>query len=295
VGRKLGVPLVNRVVERFPDSELHIEIRESVRGGDLYIVQPTSPPVDEHLVELLLIADACRRAGADHLTAVIPYFGYARQDRRARGREPVSARIVADMIRTGGIERMVALDLHGPGIEGVIGIPLEHLTAVPLLAEAARPLLAPDTVVVSPDLGAVKLAERYGKILSLPLAIVHKTRLSGADVAVRNITGEVRGKAILIIDDMISTGGTVEAAIRALLAAGSAPNFIVAVSHGLFAGPATERFRDLPVRHFLVTDSVFAPVNLPLPVETVSVAPLVGETVERLHQRRSVAGLVAGG
>ena len=295
IAKRLGVDLIRRVVERFPDSELHVEIQDSVRGDDIYIVQPTCPPVDEHLVELLLIADACRRAGADHLTAVIPYFGYARQDRRARGREPVSARVTADMIRTGGLERVVALDLHGPTIEGVMSVPLEHLTAVPLLAEAGRRSLAANTVIVSPDLGAVKLAERYGKILRLPLAIIHKTRLSGAEVAVQNITGEVKGKAIFIVDDMISTGGTVEAAIRALLAAGSAPDFVVAACHGLFVGPAPERFRELPVRRFLSTDSVPMPANLSPLVEAVSVAPLFAETIERLHYHRSLGDLIRHG
>lgn len=295
VAKKLGVELTRRLLERFPDSEMHVEIQESVRGGDVYIVQPTSPPVDEHLVELLLIADACQRAGAARLTAVIPYFGYARQDRRARGREAVSARVVADLIRTGGLERVVALDLHSAGIEGALSIPLEHLTAVPLLAEAVRSWIAAETVIVAPDLGAVKLGERYGKILRLPIAIVHKTRLSGAEVAVGNITGEVKGKPVLIVDDMISTGGTVEAAIRALLDAGSAPDFIVAASHGLFVGPALERFGGLPVRRFFSTDSVAAPTKLSLPVEAVSVAPLFAETIERLHHDRSLGDLIRHG
>jgi ribose-phosphate pyrophosphokinase len=295
VAKKLGVELVRRLLERFPDSEMHVEVQESVRGDDVYIVQPTCPPVDENLVELLLIADACRRAGAEHLTAVMPYFGYARQDRRARGREPVSARVTADVIRTGGLERVVALDLHSAAIEGVLSIPLEHLTAVPLLAEAVRRSVAANTVCVSPDLGAVKLAERYGKILHLPVAIAHKTRLSGAEVAVQNITGEVKGKPVLIVDDMISTGGTVEAAIRALLAAGSAPDFIVAASHGLFVGPALKRFRELPVRRFFSTDSVPMPADLSLPVEAVSVAPLLAEAIERLHNRRSLDDLIRHG
>jgi ribose-phosphate pyrophosphokinase len=295
VAKKLGLDLVGRVVERFPDSEMHVEIRESVRGYDVYIVQPTCPPVDEHLIELLLIADACRRAGADRLTAVIPYFGYARQDRRARGREPVSARVMADMIRAGGLDRVVALDLHGATLEGVLSIPLEHLTAVPLLAEAARSSVGSGTVVVSPDLGAVKLAERYGKILRLPVAIVHKTRLGGAEVAVRNITGEVKGKPVLIVDDMITTGGTVQAAIRALLDAGSAPDFVVAASHGLFVDGAAERFRGLPVRRFFSTDSVPAPIDFAPPVQTISAAPLFAETIERLHNRRSLGELIRHG
>lgn len=295
VAKKIGVELTRRLLERFPDSEMHVEIQESVRGDDVYVIQPTSPPVDEHLVELLLIADACRRAGAARLTAVIPYFGYARQDRRARGREPVGVRVIADLIRRAGLERVVALDLHSAAMEGALSVPLEHLSAVSLLAEAGRSWVSAKTVVVAPDLGAVKLAERYGKILGLPVAIVHKTRLSGAEVAVQNITGEVGGKPVLIVDDMISTGGTVEAAIRALLAAGSAPDFIVIASHGLFVGPALERFRELPVRRFFSTDSVAMPTKLSLPVETVSVAPLFAETIERLHHDRSLGDLIRHG
>jgi ribose-phosphate pyrophosphokinase len=295
VAKKIGVELTRRLLERFPDSEMHVEIQESVRGDDVYVIQPTSPPVDEHLVELLFIADACRRAGAARLTAVIPYFGYARQDRRARGREPVGVRVIADLIRTAGLERVVALDLHSAAMEGALSVPLEHLSAVSLLAEAGRSWVSAKTVVVAPDLGAVKLAERYGKILRLPVAIVHKTRLSGAEVAVQNITGEVGGKPVLIVDDMISTGGTVEAALRALLAAGSAPDFIVIASHGLFVGPALERFRELPVRRFFSTDSVAVPTKLSLPVEAVSVAPLFAETIERLHHDRSLGDLIRHG
>jgi ribose-phosphate pyrophosphokinase len=295
VAKKIGVELTRLLLERFPDSEMHVEIQESVRGDDVYVIQPTSPPVDEHLVELLLIADACRRAGAARLTAVIPYFGYARQDRRARGREPVGVRVVADLIRTAGLERVVALDLHSAAVEGALSVPLEHLSAVSLLAEAARPWVGTKTVVVAPDLGAVKLAERYGKILRLPVVIVHKTRLSGAEVAVQNITGEVGGRPILIVDDMISTGGTVEAAIRALLAAGAAPDFIVIASHGLFVSPAPERFGNLPVRRFFSTDSVAVPTKLSPPVEAVSVAPLFAETIVRLHHERSLGDLIRRG
>ena len=186
--------LTQRILERFPDGELHIELQESVRGHEVYLVQPTCPPVDEHLLELLLLADACRRAGAIHLTAVIPYFGYARQDRRAHGREPLSARLIADLLVSSGIQRLVAVDLHSQGVESAFAIPVEHVSAVPLLAEAVRFSVSRNAVIVSPDLGAVKMAERYARILDLPVAIVHKTRLSGAEVAVQRIVGDVRGK-----------------------------------------------------------------------------------------------------
>jgi ribose-phosphate pyrophosphokinase len=198
---------------------------------------------------------------------------------------------MADLIRTGGLQRVVALDLHSGALEGVFPIPLEHLTAVPLLAEAVRPWITVKTVIVSPDLGAVKLAERYGKILHLPVAVVHKSRLSGEEVAVRAILGEVRGRSVLLVDDMISTGGTVEAAIRALLAAGCASDFVVAASHGLWVGSALERFRALPVRRFFLSDSAPQPADVPCPVEMISLAPLLADAIERLHTRESLEKL----
>jgi len=292
IAKKLGVQLARLILERFPDGELHVDVQESVRGYDVYIIQPSCPRVDEHLLELLLMADACERAGAARLTAVVPYFGYARQDRRGRGREPVSVRVIADLIRTGGLERVVVVDLHSAAIEGAFSIPLEHLTAVPTLAEAVRPWIAARTVIVAPDLGAVKLAERYGRLLQLPVAIVHKTRVSGEEVTVQAILGEVKGQSVLIVDDMISTGGTVEAAIKALLAAGCASDFTVVASHALFVGSAVERFRRLAVRRFFVTDSVPVPTDVSLPVQVVSLAPLLAEIIERLHNDRSLGDLI---
>jgi ribose-phosphate pyrophosphokinase len=184
------------------------------------------------------------------------------------------------------------MDLHSPATEGIFSIPLEHLTAVPLLAQAVRPWIDAKAVIVAPDLGAVKLAERYGKILHLPAAIAHKSRLSGEEVSVRAVLGEVKERSVLIVDDMISTGGTVEAAIKALLAAGCAPDFTVVASHALLVGSAVERLRTLAVRRFLVTDSVPVPTDVSLPVEVVSLAPLLAETIERLHNDRSLGDLI---
>jgi ribose-phosphate pyrophosphokinase len=243
VAEQLETPLGRRLVYRFPDGELHVELQESVRGHDVYLIQSTSPPVEAHLLELWLLADACRRAGAAHLTTVVPYFGYARQDRRASGREPVGARLIADLCAASGLQRLVAVDLHSAALEGFFAVPVEHLSAVALLAEAVRSLFPANTVVVAPDLGAVKLAERYGRCLHLPMAIVDKERLSGEEVRVRRVVGRVEGCPMLVVDDMISTGGTVQAAIEALLAAGCAPEVTVAVSHGLFVGPVVERLR----------------------------------------------------
>jgi ribose-phosphate pyrophosphokinase len=293
ISGKLGVKLTQRILERFPDGELHIELQESVRGQEVYLVQPTCPPVDEHLLELLLLADACRRAGAIHLTAVIPYFGYARQDRRAHGREPLSARLLADLLASSGIQRVVAVDLHSQGVESAFAIPVEHVSAVPLLAEAVRFSVSRNAVIVSPDLGAVKMAERYAKILDLPVAIVHKTRLSGAEVAVQRIVGDVRGKEILVVDDMISTGGTVEKAIQALLEAGcSSAGVKVVTSHGLLVGPAAERLGKLPIEKIYVSDSVPTPERFPVPIQVSSLAVLLAKTIQRLHSKESIAGLI---
>jgi ribose-phosphate pyrophosphokinase len=293
IGTKLGGQLAQRILERFPDGELHIEIQESVRGHDVYLNQPTCPPVDEHLFELLLMADACRRAGAVHLTAVIPYFGYARQDRRAHGREPLSVRLIADLLATSGIQRVVAVDLHSQGVESAFAIPVEHVSAVPILAEAVRSSVPRNAVVVSPDLGAVKMAERYAKLLNLPVVIIHKTRISGAEVNVQRIVGDVRGKHVLVVDDMISTGGTIEKAIKALLEAGCLSSGIkVAASHGLLVGPAAERLGNLPIEKIYVSDSVPMPEQIPLPIQVSSLDWLLAETIRRLHNSQSIAGLV---
>src|SRR5215208_663995 len=203
LAEKLNIRTGSREVQVFPDGELHIELQESVRGEDVYFIQPTSPPVEKHLLELLLLADASRRAGVDRLTAVIPYFGYARQDRRASGREAVAARLVAELLGCGGLlERVVTVDVHTGTIEGFFGIPLEHLSAVSALVKTISVHADPDSVVVAPDLGAAKLAERYAKLLGLPVAMVHKSRISGLEVSVRGITGDVRGRKPIVVDDM---------------------------------------------------------------------------------------------
>lgn len=294
IAKNLGARFDQRTLERFPDGELHIEIHESIRGCDVYLIQPTCPPVDEHFFELFLLADACRRAGTTHLTAVIPYFGYARQDRRARGREPVSTRLVADLIAASGIERVVVVDFHSHAVESAFAIPVEHISAIPILADAVRPSVGKDAVVVSPDLGAVKMAERYAKLLNLSVAIIHKSRLSGAEVTVQRIIGDVRGKEILVVDDMITTGATIEKAITALLEAGcSSTGLKVVTSHGLFVGDAAERLGKLPIEEIYVSDSVPPLKQFPLPLHVSSLASLLAETIQRLHCLESLSDVLA--
>jgi ribose-phosphate pyrophosphokinase len=293
VAARLDIRPGSREVEVFPDGELQVELQESVRGEDIYFVQPTSPPGEKHLLELLLLADAAHRAGAACLTAVIPYFGYARQDRRASGREAVGARLVADLLESGELlQRVVTVDVHTEAIEGFFSIPLEHLSAVPMLVESVRPHAVCASVVVAPDMGAAELAERYAEPLGLPVAVVHKARISGSEVSVESVTGEVQGRKPIIVDDMISTGETQKAAINALVEAGCEPEITVVASHGLFAGPAEDELRDASVERYIVTDSVPPPEGLELPLEMVSLAPLLADAIDRLHNDRSLDELL---
>lgn len=295
VARRVGWPLAVVSVNRFPDGELHVAVRDSLRGHDVYLLQPTAPPVETHVLELLLLADACRRAGAARITLVIPYFGYARQDRRAGGREPVGARVITDLLQTAAVQRILALDLHSPTLEGFFSVPLEHVTAVPALAEAvAATLNGGPHVLVGPDLGAARLADRYGRALDLPVALVHKTRITGEEVEVRGITGDVTNCEPIIVDDMISTGATVVAAAEALRHAGCRPVFTVVATHALLVGDAVKRLRAVRgLKRVIVTDSVAAVHATPtLTLDVVSVAPLLADTVMRLHEDRSLADLL---
>jgi len=290
ISAELGVKLHERLAQRFDDGELHVEIEESIRGCDVYVIQPTSLPVDEHVMELLFLADACRRAGAARLTAVVPYFGYARQDRRASGREPVGARVIADLIEAAGFTRVVAVDLHAPEIEGFFHMPVEHLSAAALLARAIR--TTRDMVIVAPDLGAVKLAERYQAFLQLPVVVLHKSRLSGSAVALRTIIGDVKDRAPLIVDDMITTGATIEAAVTGLLDAGCKPDVSVLATHALFVGPAIARLQALSIRQLIATNSVNA-TAVPVPFQVVNLAPMLADAIARLHRDQSLGSLLA--
>lgn len=289
--RELGIAPIARNIRRFPDGEIQVEVLESVRGRDVFILQATSPPVDEHLVELLQIADACRRAGAERLTGVIPYFGYARQDRRA-GRRSLGARVAADIIATGHFDRLMLVDAHTPAIEGFFDIPIDHLTAVPLLAHAAGPHMRSPCVVVAPDFGAVKLARAYARLLDCPIAFVQKTRLDGDAVETHGVVGDVRGRAPLIVDDMLSTGATIEAAVEAVRAAGAIEPIGVAVTHALLVGGARDLIRRLSLTFVLATDTVNTQPLEPL-LTTVSIAPLIVTAVRRAHRDESLADLRA--
>ncbi|ATB35046.1 ribose-phosphate pyrophosphokinase [Cystobacter fuscus] len=286
LARTLGRPLGRCHLERFPDGELYVEVQEDVRGRNVCLIQPTAPPVGEHLMELLLMADACWRAGAARLMAVVPYFGYARQDRRGKPGEALGGKLVADLLERGRFERLLAVHLHTPALEGCFGMPLEHLDASHLLAEAARPHAGDGAVVVSPDLGAVKLAERYARQLGLPLAIVHKRRMSGSEVSVRGLVGEVRGLRPIIVDDMISTAGTIAATAETVLKEGCAEDITVVATHALLVGPAVERLGQVPIRRLISTDSVPLQRTLPFEHSVVGLAPLLADAICRVTSER---------
>jgi ribose-phosphate pyrophosphokinase len=281
VARELGVQVGACAVDRFPDGEVAVQLLEPVRRQEVFLVQPTSPPVNDHLVELLALADACRRAAAARITAVVPYFGYGRADKRHGRREPIMGRVVADLLQAVGISHVVTVDLHTPQIEGFFYTPVDTLTAVPTLCRALRDRLPPDVVVVSPDVGRVPLATHYAQCLGVPVIVLHKRRKSGAETEVTHIVGDVSSRACLIVDDMISTGGTVAESIRALLGAGASPEIIVAATHGLLLRGARDKLEHPSVREVFVTDTVGVAEKDWPQLRVISIAPLIAEALER--------------
>ena len=292
IAKSLDTEPVTCKLDRFPDGEMR-PVVNPVRGDDVYVIQPTGPPVSDHLIELLLLLDACRRDGAGRITAVVPYFGYARQDRRGRSGEPVGARVAADALAASGAQCLVVVDPHSAALEAMCGIPVEILTAVPALAEALAPDVPGDAVVVAPDLGAVKLAEHYASLLQRPVAVVRKTRLTGATVRAEEIVGHVAGRPAIIVDDMISTGATIEAATQVVLAHGGTSVIVVAATHGLLVGGAARRLRGLPIRRVVTTDTLPQGRSAALALQVESVAPLLADAISRLHHNQPLAGLLA--
>lgn len=293
LARELECEQAACVLRRFPDGEQDVEIQASVRGQPVFVVQPLGDPVGEHLLELLLLVDACRRAGAGPVVAVVPYMGFARQDRVTKEGRPLGAKVVADLLGTGALSQVIAVDLHSPVIASCVDAPVTHLTAVPAIAEALRPSVREDSVVVAPDLGAVKLADAYARLLGLPLAIVHKVRASPREVAVRGVAGDVRDRRPVIVDDMISTGRTVEAAVAALVDQGCRPEALVAATHGLFVGSAADRLGRAEVVRVFVTDSLPTPAHAPPRLAVVGLAPLLAEAVRRIVAERGLDDLLA--
>jgi len=281
VARALGVHLAASEVSRFPDGEITVELYEPVHRKEVFVIQPTSPPVSEHLVELLAFADACRRAAAARMVAVIPYFGYGRADRRHGRREPISAGMVADLLQAVGVDHVITVDLHAPQTEGFFRIPVDDLTAVPTLHAAVRDRLPADTVVVSPDPGRMRMAGDYAERLDAPVAVLHRRRERGADAPVIRVVGDVRDRPCLLIDDVIATGGTLAGAVEALLAAGARPEITIAATHALLLPGARQKLGHPAVREIYVTDTVAVDRTGWDRLRVVSVAPLLAGALRR--------------
>ena len=291
----IGIPMGKARVESFPDGETLVKLEEDVRGRDIFVIQPTTPPVNENLMELLIWIDCLKRASANRITAVIPYFGYARQDRKSEGRTPITAKLVANIITAAGADRVMAMDLHAAQVQGFFDIPVDHLLASPVFENyfLSEPEKMGKLAIVSPDPGNLKVASFYAEILDGDIAFIDKRRHSGSEVSATTIIGDVKGKAVLMFDDMITTGGTVAAAARILKEHGCG-TIHVAATHGIFAGPAVERLANAPIDQIVITDTVpltdrLAPIRDKIKVLTV--APLLGEAIKRIHLNQSVSSL----
>jgi ribose-phosphate pyrophosphokinase len=287
----LGIPLGEAEVSHFPDGETKVRILEDIRGRDVFIVQPTSPPVNDHLMELLVLIDAAKRASAQRVTAVIPYFGYARQDRKHEGRVPITAKMVANILTTAGADRVMCVDLHAEQIQGFFDLPVDHLMAVPVQIKYMRELNLPDLTILSPDLGRTKMTEKFARRLNASLAVIDKRRVGDSEVVKGHVVGEIKGRNALVVDDMITTAGSITQAVTTALEYG-ARSVMVMATHPVFSGRAFERLNGLPIKELVVCDTIELkkkPENITLKV--LSVAPLLGEAIKRTHKNESVSKL----
>jgi len=291
IAQYLGVSVGAARVSRFSDGEIQVKINESVRGADVFIIQPTSEPVNEHLMELLVMVDAVRRASARRITAVIPYYGYARQDRKTRARDPITAKLVSNLLYASGARRVITMDLHAGQIQGFFDIPVDHLPGVPLLAQYFMQQQLDDVVVVSPDLGSVQRARDLAERIGAPLAIIDKRRPEPNVSEVMNIIGDIQGKRVLMIDDIIDTAGTITHGAEALKKFG-ATDIFVGCTHPVLSGPAVERLDKAPIKEVLVTNTIALPKHKMIDkIKILSVAPLLGEAIIRIHEDLSVSKL----
>ncbi|MBN1794973.1 MAG: ribose-phosphate pyrophosphokinase [Candidatus Omnitrophica bacterium] len=288
----LDVPLSRARVGRFSEGEISVKIEENVRGKDVFVVQPTCPPPNEHLMELLIMLDALRRASARRITAVVPYFGYARQDRKDQPRVPITAKLVANLITVAGANRVLTIDLHAGQLQGFFDLPLDNLYAINVFVDHVMEMNIDDLAVVSPDVGGIKMARAYAKRFGAALAIVDKRRLSPDSTEVMNIMGDVKGKNVLIIDDIIATAGSICEASVALKAAG-ARDIFAAITHPVLSGPALERLEKAPIKTLFVTNTI------PLDdrkkrcskIEMITIASLLAEAIQRIHNEASISEL----
>ncbi len=298
----IGVQMRNAKISHFPDGETTVKVENDVRGNDCFIIQPTSPPVNENIMELLIYVDCLKRASAKSITAVIPYFGYARQDRKAEGRTPITARMVADLLSQSGINRVLTIDLHAKQIEGFFNIPVDHLTARPIFMRYLKAWDITNTVVLSPDVGNMKIANDYAQELGIDIAVIDKRRINGEEVVSSTIVGNVSGKSVLIFDDMISTAGTIVAATELAKEKGCLRISVIA-THGLFCGGAIEKLSKSCIDTIIVSDTI--PLNKAMKdiiesengknfpkIKIISIAKLLGEAIIRIYDERSISVLL---
>ena len=291
IAKEMGLHLCEAQVNTFPDGESFVQIQESIRGEDVFIVQPTCPPTNHNLMELLVMVDAVRRASPERITAVMPFYGYARQDRKDKPRVPITSKLVANLLTAAGVNRVLTMDLHAAQIQGFFEIPVDHLHSVPVLVKHLKANYVKDMnnlVVVSPDIGGVKNAKSYANILGTELAIVAKQRISATEVNAHAVIGDVNGKDVLMVDDMTESGGTLCAAAEVLKQHGAARIF-AAVSHGVLNEKARTRLANSPIERLLCSDSV--PMAYGDQVDTVSIAPLLARAISNIHNNTSVTHL----
>ncbi len=292
--RELKVPMAESVVGRFSEGEVRLKINENVRGKDVFVVQPTCPPTNDNLMELLMMLDALRRASARRITAVIPYYGYARQDRKDQPRVPITAKLVANLITTAGAHRVLTMDLHAGQIQGFFDIPLDHLFAITVFEQYIRRKRLKSLVVVSPDVGGIKMARAYAKRLEAGLAIVDKRRNTPESTEVMHILGEVKGRTCLLVDDLIATGSSLVEAAEALHKAG-ATEVYACVTHPILSGPARSRIASSRLKELIVTDTIpLREESRRSKITVLSVAPLLSEAIHRIHYEQSISVLFDG-
>lgn len=288
----LRMPLGELTLFNFSDGEVYCQIDENVRGADVFVVQPTCSPVNDHVMELLILLDAFRRSSASRITAVLPYFGYARQDKKDKPRVPIAAKLMADLLTASGADRILTMDLHAAQIQGFFNIPVDHLFAAPVILDAIRKLVPEELVIVSPDVGGLTRARAIAKRLDASLAVIDKRRTGKNETEILNVVGEVEGKDVLILDDMVDTAGTLVQAEAALRRQGARRTYAAAV-HGVFSGPAMERIEASGLESLLVTNTI--PVEAAMArcprIKALSVAPLLGEAIQRIHDGASVSSL----
>ncbi|HUK81155.1 MAG TPA: ribose-phosphate pyrophosphokinase [Verrucomicrobiae bacterium] len=290
IADSVGARLGDATVTAFPDQETFVKINENIRGRDVFIVQPTSPPANQHLMELLIMIDACRRASATRITAVVPFFGYARQDRKDQPRVPITAKLVANLIVAAGVNRVLTMDLHSQQLMGFFDIPVDHLYAAPVIYKYFKQKNLSDLVVVSPDIGGVKMVNAYAQMFHAPLAIVAKKRKSASEVEMLNVVGEVKGQNVLLVDDLAETAGTITRAAEVLKERG-AKKVYAAVSHAVLGAAALDRLKKSELDELVTTDTVPHSKVSGFKLTELTVAPLLGEAIKRIHNAESVSSL----